>query len=218
MVASMHIQSTNPTLSECPIDWRMDIGLHEVGDNGYSSDGFGSQDSIGHSRFRLIQPCDDAVDSSATGQLVRELQQQINDLQMRIECLEDRLLSPHHAVPAFDTDGELRPTLDEFNDSDDVAGAEPTASEYSGQDLNDLPHGPLSIDIVATALGKTKRTIRGWCQIEKYEIPAHKEAGHWRFYRDELMVWYADYEAISRRNAKRAQAKRRKMKHGKQGV
>ena len=68
------------------------------------------------------------------------------------------------------------------------------------------------------ALGKTVRTLRGWCQVEKYEIPAHKEAGHWRFYRDELVAWYADYEAISRRAAKRAQAKRRKTKHGKKGL
>jgi len=218
MVASTHIQPTHPTLSESPIDSRMDIELNSSSDNGYSSGGFGSRDSVGALRFRLSQPCDEVVDSSATGQLIRELQQHINDLQARIECLEDRLPSRHHAVPAFNTNVEPDLMHDVFDDPDEVVGAEPTAPEYSGQKLSDLPRGPLSIDVVATALGKKVRTIRGWCQVEKYEIPAHKEAGYWCFYRDELVVWYADFETISRRDAKRAQAKRRKTKHGNQGV
>ena len=196
----------------------MDIELNSSRDNECPSGGFGSTNSNIPLRLRLSQPSDETVDSSATSQLVRELQQRINDLQTRIECLEDRLLSPHRTEPAFDTNEEPQPTLDAFDDSDDVTGAQPSPVERENccGRLDDLPRGPLSIDVVATALGKKVRTIRGWCQVEKYGIPTHKEAGHWRFYRDELMVWYADYEAISRHNAKRAQAKRRKTKHGKQ--
>jgi len=218
MVASTHIQSTNPTLSEHPIDWRMDFKLCNGSDNEYSPGGFGSTNINGPLRLRLSQPRDDAVGASATGQLVGELLQRINDLQARIECLEDRLPSPHDDMRAFDPNEEPQPTLDAFDELNDGASAQPSPVERENccGRLDDLPRGPLSIDVVAKALCKTVRTIRGWCQVEKYGIPTHKEAGYWRFYRDELMVWYADYEAISRRNAKRAQAKRRKTKHGKQ--
>ncbi len=220
MVASTHIQPMRPQLSESPIDWRMDIELHSGGDNGYSSGGFGSTNSNGPLRLRLRQPCDDAVDSSTTDLLVRELLHRINDLQARIECLEIRQQTSQRTEPNFDADVEAEPAQDGFDDPDEVVGAEP--SHYEEQDggtrLNDLPRGPLAIDVVATALGKTVRTLRGWCQVEKYEIPAHKEAGYWRFYRDELLAWHVDYERVSRRDAKRAQAKRRKTKHGNQRI
>jgi hypothetical protein len=217
MAVATHIQPIRRTLSASPIDWRMDIELHGDSDAGRSPDGFGSPNSTGRLRFGSNQPCDETVTSSTTGLLVRELLQQVNDLGVRVEYLENRLSSPHQAGPAFDTEVEPEPTHDEFDDLDEVAGAEPslTGQEDGGPRLTDLPRGPLSIDVVAKAIGKTVRTLRGWCQIEKYEIPAHKEAGHWRFYRDELVTWHADYEAISRRDAKRAQAKRRKTKHGK---
>lgn len=220
MVATTHIQRTRPTLSEGPIDWRMDIELRKGGDNGHSSGGFGLRDSTGRLRFGFNQPCDGTAKPYTESPLVPGLLQQINDLRARVECLEDRLPSPHRAEPAFEADVEPERTQDEFDDPDEVADGEPLPTEQAdgGPNLTDLPRGPLSIDIVATALGKTSRTIRGWCQIEKYEIPAHKEAGQWRFYKDELVAWHADYEAISRRDTKRAQAKRRKTKHGKQRV
>ncbi len=196
----------------------MDIELHRDSDAGRSPDGFGSQNSTGRLRFGLSQPRDDTGGPSTEALRARGLLRHINDLRARIECLENRLSSPHQAGPAFDTDVEPEPVQDAFDDPGEVANAEPphTEPEDGGPNLSDLPRGPLSIEVVATALSKTPRTIRGWCQIEKYEIPAHKEAGHWRFYRDELMAWYLDYEAISRRDAKRAQARRRRTKHGKQ--
>ena len=198
----------------------MNIERHEGGNNGYSSDELGLRNSAGPLRLRLSQPRGETVDSSTTDLLVRELLHRINDLQARIECLEIRQQASQRTEPNFDAELEVEATQDEFDDPDEVVGAEPT--HYEQQDgstrLNDLPRGPLSIDIVATALGKTVRTIRGWCQVLKYEIPAHKEAGYWRFYKDELMAWHADYERVSRRDAKRAQAKRRRTKHGKQGL
>jgi len=146
-----------------------------------------------------------------------ELQRRINDLTARIECLENQLPSPHRAELAFDTDAEPEPARDALDDPGDVADAEPphTEPEGGGPNLSGLPRGPLSIEVVATALGKTARTIRGWSQVAKYGIPCHKEGGRWHYYRDELMAWYSDYEAISRRDAKRAQARRRRTKHGK---
>ena len=215
MVAAMLNQRTRPTLSESPIDWRMDIQLHQGGDNGYSSDG---RSSAGRFRFRLGQPRDNTGEHATEAAPAWELQRRINDLTARIEYLENRLPSPQRAELAFDADVEPEPVQDAFDDPGDVADAEPppTEPEGDGPNLSDLPRGPLSIEVVARTLCKTARTIRGWCQVEKYEIPAHKEAGNWRFYRDELMAWYVDYEAISRRDAKRAQTRRRKTKHGKQ--
>ena len=220
MAVATHIQPTCPTLSESPIDWRMNFELHEGRDNGHSSDGFGSHNSNGRLRFRWSPPQGDTANAATESSPVRELLRRINDLTARIECLEKRLPTHHLTGPVLDADAERAPTQDEFDDPNDVADTEPeqVGREDGGLILADLPRGPLSIDVVAAALGKTVRTLRGWYQVEKYEIPAHKEAGHWRFYRDELMAWYADYEAISRRDAKRAQAKRRKTKHGKQGL
>lgn len=220
MANATHILHTRPTLSESPIDWRMDIQLHEDTDHGHSSEGLGLRNVADRFRLRLSQPCNDIGEPALEALHARELLQRIHDLTARVEHLEALIPLPSHAVPAFDADVEAEPSQDVFDDPDEIAGVEAPHSELKdgGMRLNDLPRGPLSIDVVARALGKTARTIRGWCQVEKYEIPAHKEAGHWRFYKDELLAWHEDYEAISRRDGKRAQAKRRKTKHGNQGV
>ena len=129
MAVATHIMHTRPTLSESPIDWRMNIERHEVGNNGYSSDELDLPNSVGPLRFRLSQPCDETAGYSPMGLLVRELQQRINDLQARVEHLQDRLLPPQHTVPAFDTNVEPQPAQDAFDDSDDVAGAQPSPVE-----------------------------------------------------------------------------------------
>lgn len=212
MVLATHIQPTDRALSASPIDWRMDIELHGASGKGRSPGGYPTD----RLPFGASQPRDEVEVPSAASLLVRELLQHIHDLRERVEILEGRVPSIGRADPVPDL--ESGPTQHEFDDLDDIADAETpgTAQDDGGTRLADLPRGPLSIDAVATVLGKTVRTIRGWCQIEKYDIPCHKEGGRWHFYRDELLAWYADYEGISRRDAKCAQAKRRMRKHGKQ--
>ena len=160
MVAAMPNQRLRPQLSDSPIDWRMDIELHEGGNNGHLSDRFDSRNSAGPLRFRLSQPCDEAVDFATTVLLVRELQQRINALMARVECLENRLPTPHLTGQVLDADAERTPTQDEFEDPNDVADTEPeqVGRDDGGLILADLARGPLAIDVVAAALGKPCRS------------------------------------------------------------
>ena len=180
---------------------------------------------------------DDVPSSVQT--IVCELLHQMGDLRRRMEVLEARKgeESWPAAGPEFtprdnghgphrDSDMHMpgpRPAQDEEDDGDDgpVAADEDSpavSGTCEGIALKNLPGGPLPLDAAAKALGKTPRTLRGWCQVGKYDIPCHREGGRWHFYRDELAAWYTEYEAISRRDAKRAQAKRRRTRNGNQNV
>lgn len=215
MAVATHIKQTRPALSEGPIDWRMDIELHGHPGNGHSPEGDTGRNSNGRLRFALRRPGGVTERPSTEALLLRELIEHVIELRKRVECLENRL-PPHHVGSACDADVETESTRELRDDMDEAAGAhEPgTAREDNGSCLADLPRGPLSIDVVAAALGKTARTIRGWCQIGKYCLPCHKEGGRWHCYRDELLAWHPEYERQSRRDAKSAQAKRRRTKNG----
>jgi hypothetical protein len=180
---------------------------------------------------------DDVPSSVQT--IVCELLHQMGDLRRRLEVLEARereeswpAASPEYTPrdnrhgPHRDSDMHMpgpRPAQDEEDDGDDVpVAADEDSPAVSGTcegiALKDLPGGPLPLDAAAKVLGKTPRTLRGWCQIAKYNIPCHREGGRWHFYRDELVAWHEEYESISRRDAKRAQAKRRRTRNGNQAL
>ena len=167
--------------------------------------------------------------------IVCELLHQMGDLRRRVEVLEAREreeswpaagseYTPRDNGPGPHRDSDMHmpgPYVAGEDGSDGVPVAadedSPAVREmYEGLALKDLPGGPVPLDAAAKALGKTPRTLRGWCQVGKYNIPCHREGGRWHFYRDELVAWQAEYEAISRRDAKRAQAKRRRTKNGQQ--
>ncbi len=190
----------------------MDFGLDRPSRNGRSHPS--------HDRVR-----DSDAAQSADAQLIRELCDRVKDLQTRIEILESRVVLAEKVGPgAVSTgDGRHEPSQHTFGDPDETdstagrnAGAEalPTEEHHGGSRLTDLPCGPLTIEVLAAALGKRTRTLRGWCQIGKYDVPCHKEGGLWHFYRDEIEAWFPEYEAKSRRDSKRTQAKRRRTKNG----
>lgn len=159
--------------------------------------------------------------------VVCELLRQVGELRRRIEVLEGRgpVGRPLSACPGepwhaddesppygVETSAPDPPTPDEDGSDDEVQ----PATEGDGVALRSLPHGPIKIDLAAKALGKGVRTLRGWCQDGRYDIPCHREGGRWHFFRDELEAWQPEYREKSRRDAKRAQAKRRRTKNGKQ--
>jgi len=183
------------------------------------------------SEGRPPRETDDVPSSVQT--IVCELLHQMGDLRRRVEVLETReregasLADPEDTPrdngrgpgrdisihPAGEDGGDDVPDPDAADEDSPAVGG-----TYEGIALKDLPGGPVPLDAAARALGRTPRTLRGWCQVAKYNIPCHREGGRWHFYRDELAAWREEYEAISRRDAKRAQAKRRRTKNGNQAV
>lgn len=158
--------------------------------------------------------------------VVCELLHQMGELRRRIEVLEgcwhtelphsaevEKPLRANECSPSYDGASGHHPNTP---DEDGRGEAATLREQRDGITLTDLPNGPVKIDLAARALGRTPRTLRGWCQVKKYDLPCHKEAGRWHFYRDELEAWYSDYEAKSQRDSKRAQARRRRTKNGKQ--
>ncbi len=202
----------------------MDFGLDRPSRNGRSSNGHRAHPSHGRVRNTFDRPDRDTA-QSADARLIRELCDHVNDLKKRIEILESRVALAEKVGPgAVSTgDGRHKPSQHTFGDPDETdptagrnAGPEapPTEEPHGGSRLTDLPCGPLTIQVVAAALGKTVRTLRAWCQAGKYDFPCHKEGGLWHFYRDEIEAWFPEYEAKSRRDSKRTQAKRRRTKNG----
>jgi len=177
-------------------------------------------------------PCETDDVPLSVQTIVCELLRQMGDLRRRMEVLEERKGEESWpAVGSEDTprdsgrvphrDIDIHPAGEDGGDDVPVAADEDSPAvggTYEGIALKDLPGGPVPLDATAKALGKTPRTLRGWCQVGKYDIPCHREGGRWHFYRDELAAWHAEYEAISRRDAKRAQAKRRRTRNGNQAV
>ena len=221
--------SPSPTLrrvsADGPIDWRMEFGLDRPSRNGRSSNGHRPHPPHDRVRDTFYRPHGDAAARAADARLVRELLDRVNELKTRIEILENRVALAERVGPgAVSTgDGRHEPSQHTFGDLDETeptagrnTGAEalPTEEHHGGSRLTDLPCGPLTIEVVAAALAKKTRTVRGWCQIGKYDFPCHKEGGRWHFYRDEIEVWFPEYETKSRRDSKRAQARRRRTKNG----
>jgi hypothetical protein len=184
------------------------------------------------SEGRTPRETDDGVQT-----IVCELLHQLGDLRRRIDVLEARGCeeSSPAGLQGTPRDNGRGPRRDidihaaGEDGSDDVPDPDATDDDRAGDvpavrgtcegiALKDLPGGPVPLDAAAKALGKTPRTLRGWCQVGKYNVPCHREGGRWHFYRDELAAWHAEYEAISRRDAKRAQAKRRRTRNDNQAV
>ncbi len=152
------------------------------------------------------------------GQTVgRELLHQIAELRRRIDVLEAEPSLPGDSLETR-YDDESPSCGIEVAELDPSVPAEDqkVTTTAEGNGIAGLPNGPIQINAVATAFGRGVRTLRGWCQVGKYDIPCHKEGGRWHFFRDELEAWHPEYREKSRRDTTRAQAKRRKTKNGKQ--
>jgi len=182
------------------------------------------------SEGRTPRETDDVPSSVQT--IVCELLHQMGDLRRRLDVLEAREReeswpaagpedTPRDSGRVPHRDINIHPAGEDGGDDVPVAADEDSPAiggTYEGLALKNLPGGPVPLDAAARVLGKTPRTLRGWCQVGKYNVPCHREGGRWHFYRDELAAWHAEYEAISRRDAKRAQAKRRRTRNGNQAL